>query len=123
MAAAEHTSGGAQRKPTFADEIEAEAAHHGETVETVVIGTFGGGGYREDERAVPPNKTGVPLAWGEGRPLLDYAYDPGYGAPDCHAVAAYTRTHVLFVSQYDGATSVESMRRDPAPFEPSMPGG
>lgn len=55
--------------------------------------------------------------------MLDYAYDGSFGAPECDAIWAWTPTRVLFVSQYDGATRVESVPRNPQDGTPEMPGG
>lgn len=116
---------------TFAEDIEGVVAS--EPIEAVVIGLVGGDSpwpdaesrdYGEDYcRAVPRDKKGIILMWEQARPLLDYDYDRGYGGPECHAVAVYTPTRVVFVSQYDGATGVESLPRNPCNFWPPMPGG
>lgn len=104
---------------TFADDIEREAASD---IEAIVIGKFGwGGGYGEtDDNRLPADRLGVVLTWAEARPLLDYAYDTGYGAPDCHAITAWTATHVIWVHEYDGSTSLQSAPRNPVPHEPEM---
>lgn len=118
-------------RPSFAADIEASA--EGEPIEAVVIGAFGWGGWSEDpddlaygEESVPfiPwDRRGVVLPWEEARPLLDYQYDNGYGAPGCHAITAWTPSKVLFVTQYDGATGVDVMPRNPVDHRPEMPGG
>lgn len=99
-----------------------EGAAGGEAIEGIVIGEFGWDSYglREDH---PPVRTGVVLTWDEARPMLDYAYDAGYGAPDCHAVWAWTASRVLFVVQYDGSTGVQWVPRNPTSGDPDMPGG
>ena len=116
---------------SFAEDLEAEAAP--EQIESVVIGNFGGRDYAdEDDLAygedrtplpVPLDKRGVVLPWADARPLLDFEYDTGFGLPDCYAVYAYTQTRIIFVSQYDGATAIESAPRNPTPCVPVMPGG
>ena len=63
------------------------------------------------------------LSWEEAQPLIDYSFDSSYGVPRCHAVTAWTRTRVIFVSQYNGATSIEYAPRNPTNHMPSMPGG
>lgn len=111
--------------PTFAEDIE-EAAK-GETIESVVIGAFSGYEWSDeqhaDEKGVPPSQRHVVLSWKETRPLLDYTYDTGYGGADCHAIWAWTHTHIVFVSEYDGSTTVVSVPRNPQPGNPAMPGG
>lgn len=63
------------------------------------------------------------LTWEEAEPLIDYSFDSSYGTPRCHAVTAWTKTRVIFVSQYNGATSIEYTPRNPTNHTPSMPGG
>jgi hypothetical protein len=75
----------------------------------------------EDE--TPDDKIGVVLSWDVALPLLDYKHNPGYGGVECHKITAWTATRVLFVSQYDGSTIVDSVPRHPVNHEPQMPGG
>lgn len=112
---------------TFADEIESVA--NGEPI-LIVIGGFGWGditnteGYGEESHPVVPlDKRGVVLPWSEARPYLDYEYDRGYGAPDCHAITAWTPSLVIWVTQYDGSTGLTTAPRHPIPMVPTMPGG
>lgn len=101
----------------FAEDIEKEA---GAPIEAVVIGH---NIYFDDEtRPIPTHQLDVVLTWAEARPLLDYEYEDGYGLPDCHAITAWTSERVVFVSQYDGATNVESVPRNPVAHEPITPG-
>lgn len=118
-----------RRSDTFAAHLEQAAGN--ETIESVVIGPFGWSddmddtdAYGEDrvERPVKPRR-GVVLTWEEARPMLDYGYSSGFGAPECDAVWAWTPSRVLFVSQYDGATGVEWVPRNPVDGKPDMPGG
>ena len=94
-----------------------EEAAKGEKIIGCVVGKFDGGGYRKD--ALPLSV----LNWLEARNKLDYEYDSGYGGADCHAVYAWTKNYVLFVSIYDGATEVEALPRDPTPCFPDYIGG
>lgn len=57
-----------------------------------------------------------PVSWAEAFPVLNYEYDDGYGGQDCHDIIAWTATKVLYVHEYDGSTSVQSVPRNPAPF-------
>lgn len=96
----------------------------GEPIEAVVIGRMGWGDYGSD--SVPgyaEHRRNVPLSWAEAAPQLDYDFDPGYGAPACEAVYAWTRTKVIAISQYDGATQPFAIPRNPTACEPEMPGG
>jgi hypothetical protein len=106
---------------TFAEDIEQTA---GESIEAIVIGPFGWDGYAEDriERATAAQR-GVVLSWEEARPMLDYHYSTGFGAPECDAIRAWTASKILWVTQYDGATYIDSAPRNPLPEMPTMPGG
>lgn len=107
---------------TFADDLESAA--DGETILACVIGDMGWGDYGLDERhEAAKKKQGLVLDWITARPLLDYEYDRGYGAPDCQAVYAWTLNSVLFVVQYDGSTGIYSVPRNPSAVMPEMPGG
>lgn len=117
---------------TFAEDLEREAADLGEVITKVVIGGFGWSHGEPDDKAygiddskvIPEDQKRRPLSWEKARPLLDYAYSTGYGAPDCHAVWAYTAHYVLFVVQYDGSTAIHAIPRSPTKgLAPEMPGG
>ena len=98
----------------------------------VVIGAYGWGtldsgepGYGEEScpSQIPREKRGVVLKWADARPLLDYEFDPGYGAPRCHAVYVWSKEDVLFISQYDGSVGFCVIPREPRAVVPEMPGG
>lgn len=101
---------------SFAADIEAEAG--GEPIEWIVIGhwanqnpaDYGDDWAPEELRDV---KTGVPLPWDEARPMLDYSYDTSYGGAKCHPIWAYTRSRVILVGEYDGATWCYWVPRNP----------
>lgn len=46
-------------------------------------------------------------------PLLDYEYDDGYGGQDCHDILVWTAYYVYYVHEYDGSTSIYSVKRNP----------
>lgn len=69
-----------------------------------------------------PDYVGMVLSWAQARAILDYDYDNGHGGADCHAVYAWTDTRVLFVAEYDGATGVNWIPRNPEPGEPNFDG-
>lgn len=106
----------------FKQDILEEAGD--EKIEAIVIGKMGWGDYGKDR---VPNydqmKKNEILSWEEAAPFLDYSYSTGYGAPECNAIVAWTSTRVIYVSQYDGSTSIESVPRNPTAHEPRMPGG
>lgn len=107
----------------FASDIEEEAGD--EPILQVLIGFVGGDGFWENSKHLAASAVrGRLLSWTEAKPLLNYSYYTGYGSPDCHAIYAWTETKVLFVVQYDGATVIESVPRNPTVKEsPIMPGG
>ncbi len=96
----------------------------GERIIGVAIGEMGWGDYGSD--AVPRyqvQKRGIVLSWDEAKPLLDYEFDSGHGAPGCNAIYVWTETQILFISQYDGATNINSIPRNPMDVMPEMAGG
>ena len=58
------------------------------------------------------------LDWKDVETTLDYEYNDDFGSADCHRIFAWTATKVIFVSEYDGATSVCWVHRDPTPSMP-----
>jgi hypothetical protein len=127
---------------SFAADIECVA--DGEAIIGICIGAFGWGtlyteeelkkhphlsnddlGYKEVHcpSQIPMEKRGKVLSWEEARPLLDYGYDTGYGAPGCHAITAWTENKIITVVQYDGSTHLVSDLRNPHDHIPGMAGG
>jgi len=100
-----------------------EEALGDEAVESIVIGGTYWLNQEDDERFIPEDKRGVLLSWEEARPLLDYAYDDGYGGEDCHPIYLWTATRVLFIGCYDGSTWVTWVPRHPEAGEPGTVGG
>lgn len=97
----------------------------GEVVEAVVFGEYGWSGYKEDViNPIPENKRGVVLTWDQAQPLMQgWSFYGGYGAPECYATYVWTNRRVIWVTQYDGSTSLDSAPRSPMPCIPDMPGG
>lgn len=119
-------------KNRLIDWITEEAA--GEEIQAVVIGRMGwahGSGNEDMANDYGcediPNYVNCPvnkvLSLEEARPWLEYSFDAGYGSPGCQSITAWTPNKVIFISQYDGSTSVESVPRNPVDHEPKMPGG
>lgn len=108
---------------TFAEEIERAAK--GETIEAITLASTGWERSDEDRysaRRKAPSKFGELLSWDEARPMLDYDYARGFGGEDCDAIWAWTESRVIFVHEYDGATSVNWLPRHPQVGSPSMSG-
>jgi len=96
----------------------------GEEIEAVVIGEMGWGDYGSDE---VPNYSQQPkfkvISWEEAKRWLDYEFSDGYGAPNCNAIYAWTKSWIVAVSQYDGSTTTFRLPRNPVECRPYMPGG
>lgn len=97
----------------------------GETIEAIVFGEWGWGGYREPvEKPVPKEKQGVVLSIEEAKPMMaGWTYFCGYGAPECYATNVWTNKRILWITQYDGSTSIDHAPRNPTATIPEMPGG
>lgn len=96
-----------------------------EIIEAVVFGPWGWDGYEEPEPPpVPEDMRGKVLSWTDAAPLMHgWEFNTGYGAPNTYAVCVWTNRHVIFVSQYDGATWLHRVPRHPIEHIPDMPGG
>ena len=100
---------------TFAEDIEEVAGD--EPIEAVVVGAHGDAWFEKQEK----RSSYQVLTWKEARAQLDYEYDDGFGGADCHAIYAWTQTRVLFVSEYDGSTTIASVPRNPTESKPIFP--
>lgn len=101
-----------------------EKAAEGDEIEGVCIGHMGWGDFKS--ATVPQyssQRKGVVLSWDEARPMLDYEFYAGFGAPGCNAVYVWTKANVMWITQYDGATGLDKMPRNPTDIMPDMPGG
>lgn len=99
-----------------------------ETVEGIVFGDYGWDGYKEDGLedglAVPNEKKGILMTLEEAKPMMNsWRFYGGHGAPECYAVYIWTNKRVIWVTQYDGATTLDSAPRNPCNIIPEMPGG
>ena len=96
----------------------------GERPESIVFGNYGWGGYGEIEALIPEDKKGKVLSWKEGKQFMKgWSFNGGFGSPSCYAVYIWTNKRVLWVTQYDGSTSLCSAPRNPTDEMPVMPGG
>lgn len=93
-----------------ADILEAAS---GEPIIEISVGPYRG--YSWESKTDHDLGTG-PVSWDRAFPVLNYEYDDGFGSQDCHDIWAWTPTRVLFVREYDGATSIGSAPRYPTPF-------
>lgn len=95
-------------------------AADGQLIEAVVIGRPVS---PRDTSDLPDHLLNQILSWEAARPLLDFDFGCGFGRPRCNPITAWTKHKVIFVSRYDGATSIQSVPRHPINHEPTMPGG
>ena len=120
-------------KPCAYDELMAYL-EPGEVVEAIVFGPFGWGDEDDDEgeaygedridEPIPKSGRGKVLTLEQAKPLMrGWSFDGGFGAPECYATYVWTNQRVIWVTQYDGSTGLDSMPRNPVACVPSMPGG
>ncbi len=99
----------------FAEDIERAAK--GEEIEAIVV-THSRDTFEEEWSPEDFKEPYLVRTWQEVKPRLDYEYDTGFGGADCHAIFAWTPTRIVFVTEYDGATSVTSLPRNPVEGRP-----
>jgi len=90
----------------------------GEEIEAVVVG------WSEwSDGGVDPGPLANKVAkWSEVEALLDFDFYSGYGGAQCNAINAiyaWTKSWVIAVSEYDGATGISKLPRNPMACEPS----
>lgn len=109
---------------TFWEEIVEEAETE---IESVCIGLYGWDLKDEDSddcydsnsqcsarrNMVPKNKRNILLSAHEASTYLSYPFDSSFGAAKCHAIYAWTKDHVLFITTYDGSVTVNRVPRNP----------
>lgn len=101
-----------------------ESTAEGEPIQAVVIGKTRWYDYgKENIPTWDKQPRGKVISWEKAKEFLDYQFNSGFGAPGCNAIYAWTKSKVIFVSQYDGSTSIEWVPRDPIECNPEMPGG
>lgn len=107
-----------------------------EKVEAIVFGPWGWGsspgegrewtsGHGEpDPPAVPFCERGKVLTLDEAAPYMEgWEFFGRSDAPYCYATYVWTSERVLWVTQCDGATCLDSAPRNPVEVMPDMPGG
>lgn len=87
--------------------------------------TFKRWGSKADKAAlVPLNLRGKVLTLEEVAQYMDgWSFNGDYGAVTCYAVHVWTKTRVIFVTCYDGATWLSSVPRNPCGEIPVCHGG
>lgn len=99
---------------TFADDILQAAGC--EPILAIAVGPKRGISYLYGDDRPDHDLGNEPVDWERAKPVLSYTYNSGFGGQDCHDFWAWTPTRVLFVHEYDGATSIASAPRAPSPF-------
>jgi hypothetical protein len=101
-----------------------------EKVEAIVFGGWGWSngkkpGYNEpDPPPVPMSLRKKIMSLKAAQPMMQsWSFYSGYGSPQCYAVNIWTNKRVIWVTQYDGSTSLSSAPRNPCETLPDMPGG
>ncbi len=103
-------------KKTFEEAAEANA----DRLISAVIGMDDRAEYGTPEREAATIRQVEP--WAEASKKIDYEYHDGFGGADCHAVIAWGERFVYFVHEYDGATGIQFVPRNPEPCAPSWAG-
>src|SRR5690554_149073 len=98
-----------------------EFLNDGEQVEAIVFGPWGWGnapasdeawerGYGEpDDVPVPFDMRGKVLSLEDAAPFMQqWDFNGGFGAPACYATYIWTDRRVIWVTQYDGSTGLDS---------------
>lgn len=98
-----------------------EEAANGEAIEAVVIGTHYRDIFKEPgEKPFNEAPLNTLLTWEEAKPFLSYEFDNGFGGADCHPVYAWTKTRIIVISEYDGATGEATFPRNPIACKPEF---
>lgn len=113
-----------EEKNAYDDLIE--YLEKGEQIEAIIFGAWGWDGYNEPEPPIIDHALfGKVMTLEEAMPYLKrFSFYSGYGAPECHAVRVFTNQRIIWVTQYDGSTTLDSSIRNPQEgYMPDMPGG
>ena len=96
--------------------FEAAAAERQDVLQTAVIGWHDND---KDRWVANAYKKVWPIEpWDTAASKLDLDYNAGFGGADCHAAVVWGKKFVYFVHEYDGATKVYAVPRNPIPCIP-----
>lgn len=98
--------------------LEEAVVEFGEPLEAVVVGTH----YNNRHDGDPLPDENVLLSPDVALAKLDVEYDNGFGGADCFPIYAWTKSRVFFIGEYDGATGLNWVPRNPIAIEPSFSG-
>lgn len=98
--------------------LEEVETKYGEPVEAIIVGQHDRQRHREEHEA----DENIILTREAGLAKLDQDYDNGYGGADCYPMYAWTKSRVFFIAEYDGATGLAHVPRNPIEGEPDFSG-
>lgn len=98
--------------------LEEACAETGESIEGIVVGQHDG--TRSDTPVNADENVLLPVDVALAK--LDVEYDNGYGGADCFPIYAWTKTRVYFIGEYDGATGLDWIPRNPINIAPQFSG-
>jgi hypothetical protein len=85
-------------------------------IQAVVISAFREGWGESKTRFIPGNNlAGQIIQLPEALEALDYEYESGFGCQDCHSIYLYSADWVYYIHEYDGATGIVYLPRNPTP--------
>lgn len=93
-----------------------------EGVEAIIFGNYG---YGQDTdktlSAIQPKYRGKILSFEVAKTMMEtWSFQNGFGIQKCYATYIWTNRRVIWVSEYDGSTCLNSMPRNPIPCIPEM---
>jgi len=88
----------------------------GEEIEAIVFGD-GGDDFIENNTL----ERGRIYKWEEVVGVLSHEFDCDFGSDTLPGMNAWTKSYIIFVSEYDGSTSVGWFYRNPTAYEPHRP--
>jgi len=99
-----------------------------EKIEGIVFGEWGydGQSYFDEPNPppVPKDKRGIVLTFDEAQQYMcGWTFNGNLGLPNCYSAYIWTNKRVIWVTQYDGSTTLDSAPRHPMNIMPDMPGG
>jgi hypothetical protein len=95
--------------------FEEAAEANDDKIVSAVVGHDERAEYESPEREIVTRPV---QTWEEASKKIDYDYSNGFGGADCHAVIAWGEKFVYFVHEYDGATGINSVPRNPMECAP-----
>ncbi len=97
--------------------VEAQEKY-GEPIEAIVVGQHDSTKWESDEK--PDENIVLPVELALAK--LDQEYDNGFGGADCYPMYAWTKSRVFFIGEYDGATGLSFVPRNPSNVKPEFSG-